>query len=67
LAIGRTYIDETTPLKSVREAEAIASYRGAESWQLHEIQAGVAEFTKGRSVPHAAVVRWLLSWGKKSE
>jgi hypothetical protein len=40
-------------LKSVREAEAIASYRDAESWQLHEIQAGVAEFTRGRSVPHA--------------
>ena len=54
-------------LKSVREAKAIASYRDAESWQLHEIQAGVAELTEGRSVPHAAVVRWLLSWGKKSE
>jgi predicted transcriptional regulator len=53
--------------KSVRKAKTIASYHDAESWQLREIQAGVAELTEGRSVPHAAVVRWLQSWGRKSE
>jgi predicted transcriptional regulator len=53
--------------KLARDAEAIAGYRESESWRRHEIHAAVAELDQDRSVPHAAVVKWLRSWGKSHE
>ena len=53
--------------KSFLAAEAIAAYVEAESWQLDEIRAGVAQLDKGRGVAHEDVSKWLSSWGKKRE
>jgi RHH-type rel operon transcriptional repressor/antitoxin RelB len=53
--------------KSFLAAEAIAAYVEAESWQLDEIQAGLAELDEGRAVTHKEVSKWLLSWGRKRE
>jgi RHH-type rel operon transcriptional repressor/antitoxin RelB len=53
--------------KSFLAAEAIAAYVEAESWQLDEIQAGLAELDEGRGVAHKDVSKWLLSWGRKRE
>jgi len=47
-------------------AETIARDRDSESWGIHEIHAGIAELNEGRSVPHAAVVTWLRSWGHEA-
>ena len=38
-------------------AEAIERYIQEESWQIAEIQAGIAEDDAGLSVPHAEVMR----------
>jgi RHH-type transcriptional regulator, rel operon repressor / antitoxin RelB len=48
-------------------AEAIATFVEAESWQLDDIQAGIAELDEGRGVPHEKVAGWLRSWGRKRE
>jgi len=48
-------------------AETIAGDRDANSWRVHEIHAGITELNEGRSVPHAAVVMWLRSWGMRGE
>jgi predicted transcriptional regulator len=53
--------------KSFLAAEAIAAFVEAESWQLDEIQNGIAELDEGRGVPHKAVANWLRSWGRKRE
>lgn len=53
--------------KSNLAAEAIAAFVEAESWQLDEIQAGLAELDEGRGVPHERVAAWLRSWGRKRE
>jgi RHH-type transcriptional regulator, rel operon repressor / antitoxin RelB len=53
--------------KSHLAAEAIATFVEAESWQLDEIQAGIAEMDEGRGVPHEKVAGWLRSWGRKRE
>jgi predicted transcriptional regulator len=53
--------------KSFLAEEAIAAYVEAESWQLDEIQAGLAELDEGRSVAHEDVSKWLRSWGRKRE
>ncbi len=53
--------------KSFLAAEAIAAYVEAESWQLDEIQAGLAQLDEGRGVTHNDVSKWLLSWGRKRE
>lgn len=53
--------------KSFLAAEAISAYVDAETWQLDEIHAGVAELDKGRGVSHAEAAKWLRSWGKKRE
>lgn len=53
--------------KSFLAAEAIAAFVAAESWQLDEIQAGVAELDEGRGASHKAVAGWLRSWGQKRE
>jgi predicted transcriptional regulator len=39
----------------------------AESWQLDEIQGGIAELDGGRGVAHKDVSAWLRSWGGKRE
>jgi RHH-type rel operon transcriptional repressor/antitoxin RelB len=53
--------------KSFLAAEAIAAFVEAESWQLDEIQAGIAELDAGRGVPHQQAASWLRSWGRKRE
>jgi predicted transcriptional regulator len=53
--------------KSFLAAEAIAAYVEAESWQLDEIQSGLAELDKGRGVAHKDVATWLRSWGGRRE
>ena len=52
--------------KSFLAAEAISAYVEAESWQLEEIQAGLADLDRGRTVSHQRVSRWIESWGKRS-
>jgi len=53
--------------KSFLAAEAIAAYVAAESWQLGEIQAGIADLESGREAGHEEVAKWLKSWGRKGE
>ena len=53
--------------KSFLAAEAIAAFVEAESWQLDEVQAGIAELDAGRGVAHKDVANWLRSWGRKRE
>lgn len=53
--------------KSFLAAEAIASYVEAESWQLSEIESGIAELDRGKGLDHADVRDWLQTWGKKNE
>jgi RHH-type transcriptional regulator, rel operon repressor / antitoxin RelB len=57
----------TSRPKSHLAAEAIAMFVEAESWQLDEIQAGIAELDEGRGVSHDKVAGWLRSWGRKRE
>jgi predicted transcriptional regulator len=53
--------------KSFLAAEAITAYVEAESWQLDEIEAGLADLDRGRVVNHDAVAGWLRSWGERRE
>jgi len=53
--------------ESFLAAEAISAFLDAESWQLDEIQAGIAELDAGRSVQQKNVSTWLRSWGRKRE
>jgi predicted transcriptional regulator len=53
--------------KSARGAGANARARDVQRWQFQQIHAGVTELNGGRSVPHATVVSWLRSWGKRHE
>jgi len=53
--------------KSFLAAEAISAFVEAERWQLAEMQRGLDELDRGRSVPHADVSAWLRSWGRKRE
>jgi predicted transcriptional regulator len=53
--------------KSFLAAEAIAAFVEAERWQLLEMERGVAELDRDRSVAHADVAAWLRSWGRKRE
>ena len=53
--------------KSFLAAEAIAAFVEAESWQLDEIQTGLAELEQGAGVPHKDVADWLRSWGRTRE
>ena len=48
-------------------AEAIAAYVETESWQLHEIAAGMDDIDQGRTVEHGEVAGWLRSWGGPHE
>ena len=50
--------------KSFLAAEAIAAYVEAESWQLAETAAGIADLDQGRTAPNDRVATWLRSWGK---
>ena len=53
--------------KSFLAAEAITAYVEAESWQLDEIEAGLADLDRDRAVSHEAVADWLGSWGRRRE
>ena len=53
--------------KSFLAAEAITAFVAAETWQLNETEAGLAELDAGRGVPHKQVASWLRSWGGKRE
>ena len=53
--------------KSFLAAEAITAYVDAEEWQLGEIQAGLADLDEGKTISHERVVKWLSSWGRRSE
>ncbi len=53
--------------KSFLAAEAITAFVATESWQLDEIQAGLAGLDEGRGVAHKDVSTWLRSWGGKRE
>ena len=53
--------------KSFLAAEAIAAYVDAESWQLGEIEAGIADLDSGGIASHERVSRWMASWGRRSE
>ena len=53
--------------KSFLAAEAITAYVDAEEWQLGEIQAGLADLDEGKIISHERVVKWLSSWGRRSE
>lgn len=53
--------------KSFLAAEAITAYVDAEEWQLGEIQAGLADLDEGKIISHERIVKWLSSWGGRSE
>ena len=53
--------------KSFLAAEAITAFVAAETWQLNETEAGLAELDAGRGVPHKRVASWLRSRGGKRE
>jgi len=58
---------QTRRSKSFLAAEAIAAYVDLQSWQVSQIQQGIADCDAGRGVPHEEVKQWLKSWGKKGE
>jgi RHH-type transcriptional regulator, rel operon repressor / antitoxin RelB len=62
-----TLAQQSRRSKSCLAAEAIAAFVETESWQLNEIQAGLAELDKEHGVEHADVAAWLQSWGKARE
>jgi predicted transcriptional regulator len=53
--------------KSAMAADAISRYVDAEEWPVAEIEAGIADLENGNTVSHAEVVKWLKSWGTRSE
>jgi predicted transcriptional regulator len=53
--------------KSFLAAEAIAAFVEAETWQRDQIEAGIRELDRGRTVSHREVAGWLRSWGGKRE
>ncbi len=53
--------------RSFLAAEAIENYVAAESWQLEQIKAGLADLDADRTVDHKQVREWLQSWGQKRE
>lgn len=53
--------------KSFLAAEAIAAYVELESWQLGEIQAGLAELAQGKGVPGEEVRKRAESWIHKAK
>jgi predicted transcriptional regulator len=53
--------------KSFLASEAIAAFVEAESWQLDELQDGLAELDAGRGIGHKNVASWLRTWGRTRE
>ena len=53
--------------RSFIAAEAVEAYVAGEEWQLGEIEAGLDDLERGRSVSHERVAGWLGSWGQKRE
>ncbi|GMU61589.1 MAG: hypothetical protein AMXMBFR34_33520 [Myxococcaceae bacterium] len=48
-------------------AEAIAKYIADNAWQVEAIEEGLEAAEKGDLVPHAQVVAWVKSWGRRRE
>lgn len=48
-------------------AEAIEKYLDDNAWQIEAIEAGVRAADDGEVTSHAAVVKWVKSWGGPSE
>jgi RHH-type rel operon transcriptional repressor/antitoxin RelB len=59
--------EQTQRSKSFLAAQAIAAYLELESWQIGEIEAGIADDDAGKVVNHDEVKKWLQSWGSKGE
>jgi RHH-type rel operon transcriptional repressor/antitoxin RelB len=53
--------------KSFLAAEAITAYVQSESWQIGELEAGIAELDANQTVSHEKVSKWLKSWGRTDE
>lgn len=53
--------------RSFLAAEAIARFIEVESWQLAEIDAGLADVERGDTVSHEEAEAWLMSWGTPRE
>lgn len=58
--------EQTQRSKSFLAAQAITAYLELESWQLGEIEAGIADDEAEKVVSHDEVKKWLQSWGGKS-
>lgn len=57
--------EQTQRSKSFLAAQAITAYLELESWQLGEIEAGIADDEAEKVVSHDEVKKWLQSWGTK--
>ncbi len=44
--------------------QALDSYLEVQAWQIGQIEQSMTELDEGRSIPHDAVKKELLSWGK---
>ena len=57
----------TDRTRSRLAAEAISKYLDDNAWQVEAIEDGVRAADAGEVVSHAAVVKWVKSWGKSRE
>lgn len=57
--------EQTQRSKSFLAAEALAAYIELESWQIGEMQAGIAELEAGQGMPGDQVRKLAKTWGKK--
>ena len=53
--------------RSFLAAEAIAEYLAVNEWQIGRIRSAMASLDRGEGVEHAAVRKWVESWGSDSE
>lgn len=59
---------KTKRSKSLLATEAISNYVELGTWHIAQIEKGLAEARSGApGVPHAAVQRWVRSWGTDKE
>lgn len=57
----------TDRTRSRLAAEAIQKYLDDNAWQVEAIEAGVRAADAGEVTSHAAVVKWVKSWGGPGE
>lgn len=50
--------------ESFLAAKAIAAYVDTDEWQRREIEEGIKDLNRGRTVSHEEIVRELGAWGK---